>query len=130
MALIKIKRGNLADIPELEDGEFYLAKDENRLIISNNSVQLYIANYSELNDLSQQLSSLSNVVNTISENLTQLNSTMETKVTKPEGQAGQVLGFNQELDIVALDVVSGNNINLSSSQPTGQQNGDLWLKIV
>lgn len=105
MALIKIKRGNLADIPELEDGEFYLAKDENRLIISNNSVQLYIANYSELNDLSQQLSSLSNVVNTISENLTQLNSTVETKVTKPEGQAGQVLGFNQELDIVALDVV-------------------------
>lgn len=130
MALIKIKRGNLADVPELEDGEFYLAKDENRLIISNNSVQLYIANYSELNDLSQQLSSLSNVVNTISENLTQLNSTVETKVTKPEGQAGQVLGFNQELDIVALDVASGNNINLSSSQPTGQQNGDLWLKIV
>lgn len=46
------------------------------------------------------------------------------------GNQGQFLGFTANNTVGAVDAPSGTDIQVSSSQPTGQVTGDFWYQIV
>ncbi len=129
---IKIKRGNKASLPSnLNDGEFFLIKDEGKLIIKNNDKIIEFVNSSELQLLVSQLNSLVDTTNTISENVANLNNEIDLKLTSPSGNKGQILGYIDTNLIGAVDAPLENvNIIVSSNQPQAQKKDDLWFKII
>lgn len=159
MATILVKRGQASSIGQasLVSGEFYLETDTNTLKIKNGDTIIEIANSSTVTQLSQQLSSLVETVNTITGNIVNLNGDIqdlqnninnhiENKnnphevtieqvggIKQPQTAVdGQVLVYSQSQQAwVAGDVSSGSaSIILSSQQPGDgvQEENSLWLK--
>lgn len=129
--IIKIKRGNKSSIPpNLEDGELFLAKDKNKLIIKNGENIIEFVNDADLNSLSLQLNSLADSLGTISENVSNLNNEIDLKLTSPPGNKGQILGYLEDNIISAIDINSGASIITSIEPPENLKTNDLWLQIL
>ena len=129
--LIQIKRGTGTQ-PSLAQGEFYLGMGDNpQLVIGNNNgTDIQIALASQITALSSQISNLQETVTQLAENIATLNTTIDSKLTIPEGgTTGQAL-VKTESGYGWADMSSGgmNGIPLQSEQPQDQQSGDYWFK--
>lgn len=129
--IIKIKRGNKSLMPSnLEDGELFLAKDENKLVIKNGENIVEFVNNTDLDSLSFQLNSLADSLEIISKNIANLNNEIELKLTSPSGNKGQVLGYSEDNVIEAINIDSGASIVTSIEPPENSKINDLWFQIL
>lgn len=130
--IIKIKRGNRSSIPlDLQDGELFLIKDDKKLIIKNGDSTIEIANVTDIETLTSQLSSLADAIDAISENIANLNNEIDLKLTSPSGKKGQILGYTDNNIIQAINAPeSGISAITSTEPPENPKKNDLWFEII
>lgn len=94
--LFQFKRGTAAVKPTLNDGEAYLERDTNTLVVQNQSTEIRLAKSTDIDNVNSNIT-------TLSDNVASLNTKIDTKLTTPSGTTGQLLGFIANNVVGAVD---------------------------
>lgn len=85
--IFQILRGLASAKPSLSDGEMYLEKDTDTVVIKNDNDEVRLANKTDISSLESSISTINGNIFTISSNISSLNTEVDSKITQSQGDA-------------------------------------------